>query len=301
MSLTVRPADPARPAFVGIATGVDLRQADPPMQAAIEAAMDTYAVLVFPGQPLTNEEQLAFSGLFGPLETARSSMRPGHTHRFDTRLSDISNLNAEGQVAAADDRRWLRSLANRLWHSDSSYKATPSKYSLLSARILPSWGGETDFADLRAAYDALPDRTKARIEDMVALHSEAVSRAKVGFFDYAASEQALNEPVPQAVVRIHPGSKRRTLFLASHAGEIVGLTVPEGRMLLLDLMEHATQPEFTHRHHWQPGDLVIWDNRCVMHRAREFDTREVRDMRRTTVADSAPTLEQKKRLQEAAA
>ena len=219
MALNVEPTDPRHPGFVGVASGVDLRQADAGLRAEIEAAMDAYAVLVFPDQSFANDEQLAFSSLFGSLETSRSSVHPNHRHRFDTRLSDISNLNADGQMVATEDRRWLRSLANRLWHSDSSYKPTPAKYSMLSAHTVPSWGGETEFADMRAAYDALPDRTKARIEDMVALHSEAFSRAKVGFYDYAANEQELNKPVPQALVRIHPGSKRRNLFLASHAGE----------------------------------------------------------------------------------
>ena len=300
MALNVEPTDPRHPGFVGVASGVDLRQADAGLRAEIEAAMDAYAVLVFPDQSFANDEQLAFSSLFGSLETSRSSVHPNHRHRFDTRLSDISNLNADGQMVATEDRRRLRSLANRLWHSDSSYKPTPAKYSMLSAHTVPSWGGETEFADMRAAYDALPDRTKARIEDMVALHSEAFSRAKVGFYDYAANEQELNKPVPQALVRIHPGSKRRNLFLASHAGEIVGMTVPEGRMLLNDLTEHATQREFVYRHTWKVGDFVIWDNRCTMHRGREFDTSETRDMRRTTVGDVAPSIEQKKRLVAAA-
>jgi alpha-ketoglutarate-dependent 2,4-dichlorophenoxyacetate dioxygenase len=290
MSINVKPIDPNRPDFAAVVSDVDLRKADSAMQVEIEAALDRYAVLIFHDQPFSNEEQLAFSSLFGTLEVSRASVHPEHKHRFDNRLSDISNLNLEGKIVPSDDRRWMKSLANRLWHSDSSYKPTPAKYSMLSARIVPSWGGETEFADLRAAYDALPQRTKVRIEDMVALHSEAFSRAKIGFFDYAANEQVLNKPVPQTLVRVHPGSKRKTLFLASHAGEIIGLTLPEGRMFLHDLMEQATQREFVYSHSWKVGDFVIWDNRCVMHRAREFDASEMRDMRRSTVADIAPTL-----------
>ena len=298
--MIVKPHDPQRPDFVGVASNLDLRRADAALRVDIEAAMDRYAVLVFPDQPLTNEEQLAFSEPFGYLEPSRGTMHPDHQLRFDSRLSDISNLRYGEAKAQATDRRWMSSMANRLWHSDSTYKPTPAKYSMLSARIVPSWGGETEFADLRAAYDALPARQKARIEDLVALHSLAFSRAKLGFADFAANEIEMNKPVPQTLVRVHPGSKRKTLYLASHAGEIAGMTVPEGRMLLLDLMEHATQREFVYRHNWKVGDFVIWDNRCTMHRGRDFDMSETRDMRRTTVGDVAPTIEQKK-MQEAAA
>ncbi len=298
--MIVKPLDPKRPDFVGVASNVDLRKADAALRTEIEKAVDKYAVLVFHDQPMTNEEQLAFSEPFGYLEPSRGTMHPEHKLRFDNRLSDISNLVYGEAKAQATDRRWMSSMANRLWHSDSTYKPTPAKYSMLSARIVPSWGGETDFADLRAAYDALTPRKKAQIEDMVALHSIAFSRAKLGFDNFAPNEVELNKPVPQTLVRTHPGSKRKTLYLASHAGEIVGMTVPEGRMLLLDLMEHATQREFTYRHKWQVGDFVIWDNRCTLHRGRDFDMTETRDMRRTTVGDVAPTVEQK-RMQEAAA
>jgi alpha-ketoglutarate-dependent 2,4-dichlorophenoxyacetate dioxygenase len=300
MPITVKPIDSKRPDFVGEVSDIDLRKADAAMQADIEAAMDQYAVLVFHDQPFTNEEQLAFSSLFGYLEPSRGSMHPDHKARFDTRLSDISNLDHEGKIRAADDRRWMSSLASRMWHSDSSYKPTPSKYSMLSARIVPSWGGETQYADLRAGYDALQPRIKVKIENLVALHSQAFSREKLGFDDFAANEREMNKPAPQTIVRTHPGSKRKTLYLAAHAGEIVDMTVPEGRMLLHDLIEHTTQREFIYSHSWTVGDFIIWDNRCVMHRGREFDMNEVRDMRRTTVQDSAPILEQKK-AQEAAA
>ena len=300
MSITVKPVDPKRPDFVAEIGNVDLRNVDAATRAEIETALDQYAVVVFHGQPLTNEEQLAFSEPFGYLEPSRGTMHPDHKLRFDNRLSDISNLKIGDAKVDADDRRWMSSMANRLWHTDSSYKPTPAKYSMLSARLLPSWGGETEYCDLRGAYDALPARTKARIEDMVVMHSIALSRAKLGFNNWAPNEIEINKPVPQLLVRIHPGSKRKTLYLASHAGEIVGMTVPEGRMLLADLIEHATQREFVYRHNWQVGDFVIWDNRCTMHRGRDFDMSETRDMRRTTVGDVAPTIEQKK-MQEAAA
>ncbi|MGY8994551.1 MAG: TauD/TfdA dioxygenase family protein [Rhodospirillales bacterium] len=300
--MNVQPVDPKRPDFAGVISGVDLRQADAEIRAAIEKALDTYAVVVFHDQPFTDEEQIIFSEPFGYLEPSRGSIHPDHKHRFDNRLSDISNLKrGEGNVAqkvAPNDRRWLSSLANRMWHTDSSYKATPSKYSMLSARILPSWGGQTEFADMRAAYDALDEYTKAEIEDLVVLHSHIYSRGKLGFDDFAPNEVELNKPVPQALVRIHPGSKRKSLYLASHAGEIIGMPVPQARILLMDLTEHAIHREFVHRHEWKVGDFVIWDNRSVMHRGRKYDfINEARDMRRTTIGDTAPTLEQKKMMQ----
>jgi alpha-ketoglutarate-dependent 2,4-dichlorophenoxyacetate dioxygenase len=199
-----------------------------------------------------------------------------------------------------DNRRWMSLLGNRMWHSDASFKATPAKYSLLAAYVLPSWGGETEFADLRAAYDALPERMKVQIEDLVAEHDIFHSRRVLGFLDYLEEEQRALPPVPQAVVRVHPGSKRKSLYLGSHASHIFGMSVPEGRMLLHDLMDHATRPEFVHTHRWQVGDLVIWDNRCTLHRGRQFDADEPRDMRRTTTTDDGPSIDQKRRLAGAA-
>jgi alpha-ketoglutarate-dependent 2,4-dichlorophenoxyacetate dioxygenase len=299
MTLDIRPIDPARPDFVGEAHGdYDLRQADAAMVKAIEAAMDTYAVMVFHGQPFTDDQQLAFGQKFGRLEVSRSSVNPDRKLRFDNRLSDISNLDHDGRVLAAENRKFMSSLASRMWHSDSSYKPVTAKYSMLNARVVPSWGGQTEFADMRAAYDALSPRTQARVEDLVALHSQKFSREKLGFSDFSASELELNKPQPQPIVRTHPGSGRKTLFLAAHAGEVRGMTVPEGRMLLLDLIEHATQREFTYRHEWTVGDLVIWDNRCVMHRGRDYDREEVRDMRRVTVGNDVVTPEQQHAIDE---
>jgi alpha-ketoglutarate-dependent 2,4-dichlorophenoxyacetate dioxygenase len=186
----------------------------------------------------------------------------------------------------------MNGLGNRLWHTDSSFKRTPAKYSLLSVRAIPPTGGETQFSDLRAAYDALPEVMKKRIANLVAEHCIMWSRAKIGFSDFSDEERAALPPVPQVLVRTHPGSRRKTLYLASHAGAIRGMPLPEARMLLLDLMEHATQEKFVYTHQWRLGDLVIWDNRCTMHRARDFDPTIPRDMHRTTVADSAPTVEQ---------
>ena len=260
--------------------------------ADIVAAMDTYAVCVFPDQRLTDEAQIAFSARLGPLETTRRAHRVDYNHRLDTRISDISNLDENNRVVARDSERRLAALSNRMWHTDSSFKETPAKYSLLSARSIPGQGGETQFADLRAAYDALPEKRKQAIEGMVAQHWLTHSRAKLSLDNFTESERAAEPPVRQLLVRTHPGSGRKTLYLASHTDHIIGMPVPEGRMLLHDLIEHATQPQFVHTHKWRVDDLVIWDDRCTMHRAREYDITQVRDMHRTTVEDAGPTVEQ---------
>ena len=284
---------PLHPLFVGEVTGVDLRRpVDAGTLQAIVGALDRHAVLVFHDQAIDDEQQRAFSQLLGPLETSRQAHRPGVKLRLQINMSDISNLDEHNRILDATDYRRMSGLANRLWHTDSSFKRTPAKYSLLSARVVPSWGGETEFADLRAAYDALPAAKQRAIEGLIAEHSIFNSRAVIGFTDFTEAERAALPPVPQVLVRTHPGSGRKTLYLASHAGSIRGMPLPEARMLLLELIEHATRPEFVHRHRWRVGDLVIWDDRCTMHRGREYDLREVRDMRRTTVADAAPTVEQ---------
>jgi alpha-ketoglutarate-dependent 2,4-dichlorophenoxyacetate dioxygenase len=281
------------PLFVGEVSGVDLRE--PPDAATVSqivAAAGRYAVLVFHDQLITDERQIAFSRLLGPLETTIKAYRPGHKPRLDLHISDVSNLDEESRVLAADDRRRMNGLGNRLWHTDSSFKAIPARYSLLSARAIPGEGGETQFADMRAAYDALPEAMKARLEGLVAEHSVLYSRSTIGFADFTDEERAKLPPVPQLLVRVHPGSKRKTLYLASHAGWIRGMPVPEARMLLRDLMEHATQREFVYTHRWKVGDLVMWDDRCTMHRARGYDATQARDMHRTTVSDGVSSLEQ---------
>ena len=284
---------PIHSQFAGEIAGVDLRQdVDAATVRHIVAALDQYAVVVLPGQDITDEQQIAFSAKLGPLETTIHRIRPGAALRLDPHIADVSNLDEKSQVLAADDRRRMNGLGNRLWHTDSSFKATPAMYSLLSARSIPGTGGETQFADLRAAYDALPAGMQQKLENMVAEHCIMWSRATIGFTDYSDAERNALPPVPQRLVRLHPGSRRKTLYLASHAQAIRGMPTPEARVFLLDLMEHATQREFVHTHTWQRGDLVIWDNRCTMHRARPYDLSVPRDMHRTTVADVAPTLEQ---------
>jgi alpha-ketoglutarate-dependent 2,4-dichlorophenoxyacetate dioxygenase len=288
MTISVRPLHPL---FVGEVQGVDMRVApDAAAMADIVAAADRYAVLVFREQFVTDEQHVAFSQPFGRLETTIKAYRPGFKGRLDPHVADISNLDEEGGILAPGDRRRMNSLGNRLWHTDYTFKETPGKYSLLSARVVPADGGETQFADMRAAYDALPDAMKARLEGLVAEHSLLYSRGTIGFADFSEEERAKLPSAPQLLVRVHPGSGRKTLYLASHAMEIHGMPVPEGRILLRDLMEHATQREFVYTHRWRTGDLVMWDNRCTMHRACAYDAGVVRELRRTTVMEETSTL-----------
>jgi len=193
----------------------------------------------------------------------------------------------DGKILAADDRRRMYNLGNRLWHSDSSFKPTPAKYSMLHARVIPPEGGETEFADMRAAWDALPERMQAEIRDLVCEHSLIFSREAIGFFDLTPEERDHFRPVRHRLVRRDPGTGRTSLFLSAHAGAIVGWTVPEARVFLRELTEHATQRQFVYRHVWRQGDLVMWDNRTTMHRARRFEPGEIRDVRRTTLAGAA--------------
>ena len=281
------------PVFVGEVSGVDLRK---PLSgddvAAIEAGMDRYAVLVFHHQGIADEQQIAFSRNFGEIEdSAGGNVTKPHEKRLNPLMNDVSNLGHDNLPLARDDRRRLFNLGNQLWHSDSSFRAIPAKYSLLSARTVAKTGGNTEFADMRAAYDALDGDTKALVEDLVCEHSLLYSRGLLGF-EVSPEEWAMFRPVRQRLVRTHPVTGRKSLYLSSHAGTIVGWQMPQARALLRDLTEHATRPEFVYTHKWRQYDLVMWDNRQVMHRVRRFDESEIRDMRRTTVAGDAPTIEQ---------
>jgi len=285
---------PLHPVFVGEVSGADIREPMKPDQvAAIEAGMDRYAVLAFRDQRITDEQQIAFSKNFGRIEDSRGgNITKPHEKRLQPLMVDVSNLDQNSKPFVRDDRRRMFNLGNRLWHSDSSFRAIPAKYSLLSARAIATTGGNTEFADMRAAYDALDGKTKAEIEDLICEHSLMYSRGSLGFTEYSAEERAMFKPVRQRLVRKHPVTGRKSLYLASHAGTIVGWPMPEARAFLRDLNEHATQREFVYVHRWRPFDLVIWDNRQTMHRVRRFDDREVRDMRRTTVAGDTMTTEQ---------
>jgi alpha-ketoglutarate-dependent 2,4-dichlorophenoxyacetate dioxygenase len=223
---------------------------------------------------------------------ATGDIAQGGQRRLSMEINDISNLDRDGAVLGRDDRRRLFSLGNMLWHSDSSFKPTPAKYSLLSARVIPGSGGNTEFADMRAAWDALDAETKALTRELIVEHSQLFSRGSLGFDAFTEEERAKWQPVPQRLVRRHPVTGRLSLFLSAHAGAIRGWPIPEARMLLRDLTEHATQRDFVHAHLWRPHDLVMWDNRATMHRARRYPAEQKRDLHRTTVADVAPTLEQ---------
>jgi alpha-ketoglutarate-dependent 2,4-dichlorophenoxyacetate dioxygenase len=282
------------PCFAAEVDGVDISQ---PLSredvAAIHAGMDQYAVLVFHDQRIDDEQQLAFTGSLGDLEHAiGTSLRAPDEYRLPTTFADVSNLDKNNQVFAREDRRRLFALGNRLWHSDSSFKATPAKYSLLRAVSVPSRGGNTEFAYMVGAYEALDADTRAQVEDLICEHSQVFSRQQLGFTDFTDEERARFAPVRQRLVRSHPVTGRRSLYLSSHAGSIVGWPVPEARAFLRDLVEHATQRQFVYAHRWRVGDLVMWDNRQTMHRARPFPADEPRDMRRTTLMGEGPTVTQ---------
>ena len=293
MPVSIRPLHPV---FAGEVAGVDCRA---PLSveevSAIEAGMDRYAVLIFREQHITDEEQITFTRHFGELESYRTAghIRRRAEQRLGPGIADFSNLDKDGRIMSAEDRVWFFKLGDRLWHSDSSFRPIPAKYSILSGRIIPSWGANTEFADMRAAYDGLDERSKAEVEDLLCEHSLIYSREAIGFTDLTPDELAAFRPVRQPLVRAHPVTGRKSLFLAAHAGAIIGRTVPEARMFLRDLTEHATRPEFVYSHEWRPCDLVMWDNRQTMHRARRFDLNEVRDVRRTTLGGDAPLIEQR--------
>lgn len=285
---------PIHPVFVARAEGFDLRR---PLTAAevaeIDAAMNQHAILVFPGQFIDDDQQKAFARNFGKLERATGNIQTSDQRRLDMEMADISNLDQDNQLFARDDRRRMFNLGNNLWHSDSSFKSTPAKYSGLSARAIPKIGGDTQFADMRAAYDDLPDDDRALVADMVTHHSLIYSRGQLGFGEFSEQEKLNFAPVRQRLVRRNAVTGRKSIFLSSHIGEIEGMPRPEAMALIRDLVEHATQPKYVYTHRWTLGDLVLWDNRQTMHRARRYnDTGEVRDMRRTTVEDVAPTLAQ---------
>jgi alpha-ketoglutarate-dependent 2,4-dichlorophenoxyacetate dioxygenase len=291
MDLDIRPLHPV---FAAEVQGVDLRNTpDASLVAQIDGAMNRYAVVVVRDQRIDDDQQVAFAKALGPIEPTRAVV-DAHRHRLKhPQMADISNLEIDDSILGAENRRRLFNLGNRLWHSDSSFKTTPAKYSILHARVIPPEGGETEFADMRAAWDALPEVTKKLIEPLVCDHSLLYSRALLGFDAFTAQERRDFAPVPQRLVRKHTGSGRRSIYLSAHIGAIYGWPRPEAMALIRDLTEHATQREFVYRHTWRPHDLVIWDNRCTMHRARPFDDKQFkRDMRRMTLEDIAPTLEQ---------
>ncbi len=285
---------PVTESFAARVEGLDLSKPLPAatVQAIVEA-MDRFAVLIFPGQTFDDEQQLAFGRNFGEIEDTPTLVDQSRRRIASAKINDISNIGVDGKILAADDRRRMFNLGNLLWHSDSSFKAVPAHYSMLHARVIPPEGGETEFADMRAAWDALPQKLKDECFDLVCEHSLIFSRSQMGFEAFSEEERIRCTPVPQRLVRRHAGSGRLSLYLSAHIGEILGWQRPEALALIRELTEFATQPQFVYSHHWAVGDLVMWDNRCTMHRGRRYDDKVFpRDMRRVTVMDSAPTLEQ---------
>ena len=276
------------PQFVAEASPLELRQVhDRDTLDAIRAGMDEYAVLIFRDQPFSDAEQLAFAQRFdGTLHTNTGAAVLGKNRFGNEALTDISNLDEDGAILKSDDRRRMYALGNRLWHTDASFQEPPGRYSMLSARVVPPAGAGTEYADMRAAYDALDVDTRALVEGLSAHHSIAYSRQILGF-DFSQQERDQLKGAVHPLVRANPRTQRRSLYLASHASRIIDWPLPEGRLLLRDLMEHATQARFVYHHAWRPGDLVIWDNRATMHRGRPFDdATHRRELRRVTTLDT---------------
>jgi alpha-ketoglutarate-dependent 2,4-dichlorophenoxyacetate dioxygenase len=275
------------PCFAAEVSPVDLRRVhDPETLGQIRAGMDEYAVLVFRDQPFADDEQLAFAQrLDGELHTKLGISALQKNRLGNEALGDISNLDESGEIMRSDNRRRMYGLGNRLWHTDASFQDPPGRYSMLSAKVVPPVDADTEFADTRAAYDTLPEEEKRRLEGLRVHHSIAYSRQTLGF-EFSQGEQDVLQGAIHPLVRTIPRSHRRSLYVASHASRIIDWPVPEGRLLLRDLIEHATQAEFVYRHSWRAGDLVIWDNRATMHRARPFDdTKYRRELRRVTTLD----------------
>jgi len=294
MSLDITPLHPHIGAEIG---GVDVsRPLDAATLAALWQAIDRHAVLVFRDQQITDEQLRDFAARFGDLEIGRSAARGGRRRLQFPEIGDISNLDEAGHLRARDDKRRLDSLGNRLWHTDASYMPVPVVLGMLFAVTVPPaspfGAGETEFADMRAAYDALSEAQQAALDGLVVLHDVFWSRGQIGFTEFPPGEREQYPPSPQRLVRRHPGSGRKALYLSAHASHIVGWPVPEGRLLLNDLNEHATRREFVYSHRWRQGDLVIWDNRDTMHRGRPHDESYPRDLRRATTLDVGSTLDE---------
>jgi len=291
MAISVCPITPDFAAEVG---DVDLsKPLEPDDLDAVKRAFWRFAVLVFPDQRLTQDQHLDFARNFGPLEISIGVYRSDAALRVRPEIADVSNLNHKDELWRENSRVRQFQLGNRLWHTDSSFKRLPALASLLYARAIPPVGGHTEFADARAAYDALPADTRQRLHGLVAEHSIFNSRARLGFSNFNEEERENMPPVPQAVVRTIPQSGRKTLYVASHAGRIFGLPDAEGAALIDELLAHATQRQFVYTHRWRTNDLVIWDDRCTLHRGTEFDDlRWRRDMQRATVSDVANSCEQ---------
>lgn len=280
--------------FAGRVEGMQLGAAISDSQvAAIDAAMDQYGVLVFPGQTFDDDAQFAFGGRFGKIEGVATAVDRERLRLANPQINDVSNVGNDGKLLPPGDRRRMYNLGNLLWHSDSSFKSVPASYSMLHARVVPPEGGNTEFADMRAAWDELPEKMKLKVRDLICEHSVIFSRSQLGFDAFSAEEIARCTPVAQRLVRRHEGSGRLSLFLSAHIGRIQGWPVPEALALIRELTEFATQPRFVYSHSWTVGDLVIWDNRCTMHRGRTYEDQvHPRELRRVTVEGTVATVGQ---------
>ena len=285
---------PVHPHFAARAEGIDFRRPLTSAQRqAVKAAMDRYGVVVFPDQAMSDDEQAAFAQQFGRIEDTPTLVDQERRRLPNMKINDISNLGPDGKIWAADDRRRMYNLGNLLWHSDSSFKPTPAYWSMLQAKVIPPEGGETEYVDTRVAWEHLPPKLQDEVKDLVAYHSLIYSRAQLGFDAFSPEEAARCTPVPQRLVRRHPESGRLALYLSAHIGAIEGYPRPEAMALIRELTEFATQRQFIYQHRWAVGDLVIWDNRCTMHRGVRYDDKTFpRDLRRVTIEDVGPTLEQ---------
>lgn len=283
------------PSFFAEISGIDLSQplADEQWHQ-LEQAYHENAVLLFRDQNLTDEQQIAFSARFGPVQTRTNYRRPNEKHRIGPKLADISNIDHEGKLLAEGDPRRLHGRANQLWHTDGTFKHVPARCSLLLAQEIPANGGETEFADMRAAYDALPAARQLEIDDLVAEHSIFHSRKRMGFEVYTEGAKEELPPVQQVLVRTHPATGRKSIYIASHASHIIGWPKDKGSALVDELLDFATQPAFTYLHTWREGDLILWDNRCTLHRGRPYDEMNVRRvLQRTTVSDEINSVERR--------
>lgn len=277
---------PLHPLFAAEASGVDLRHAlDADAVRAIDAAMDEYAVLVFRDQPLSESEQVDCARQFGPLDAGLRKATGAATRFRHEELIDIGNVALDGEVADRENARLIGVLANQLWHADSTFQELPVKYSMLSAVVVPEEGGQTQWADLRAAWDALPAKTRGLVEGRTGRHSAFHSRMALGDDRYSEEQLRRFPPVERPLVHVHPGSGRKVLYPSVHIDRVSGMTIPEGRLLVAELLEHATQPQFVYTHTWRAGDYVMWDNRATLHRGKRYDLALRRDLRRTTTLE----------------
>ena len=278
---------PLTPRFAAEVGDIDLsRPLDAGTLQAVRDAFASFAVLVFPAQSLSVEQHLAFAANFGPLEVTVQRALRAEKLRVPEQIADIANMDAEGRLWKKESRLRLFQMGNRLWHTDSSFKAPSGYASMLYARSVAPIGGHTEFADMRAACDALPATTRTRLQGLIAEHSLMYSRRKLGFTEFTPEEKTAFAPVRRPLLRRIPESGRDTLYIASHIGRIEGMSDDETGALVAELVAHSTQRQFVYTHRWRVGDLVMWDNRSTMHRGTEYeDTRWPRDLQRATTSD----------------